>query len=200
MVTESRVREILADPYSVKWSVQGFGMLRTYLDDDEVERLHIWDPGQQYNAGVSTVHTHAWDFTSTIFFGAMRNVRFDEVADLPPGTYKPFSLPSWWSKSIIRAGEGGGLVGDPTAVRLAMKQPEYYEPGSGYKQFAPEIHESLPEPGTVTVIQRDFFDNRDIAAVYWREGDWVTAEPRPATKDEVDRFIGLAREQQHRSR
>lgn len=33
MTTESQINDILAHPFDQMWTLQGFGMLRTYLDD-----------------------------------------------------------------------------------------------------------------------------------------------------------------------
>jgi hypothetical protein len=44
MTTQASVLQILANPFDYKWTIQGFGMLRTYLDSEHSERLHIWDP------------------------------------------------------------------------------------------------------------------------------------------------------------
>jgi hypothetical protein len=54
------VRSILEDPMR-QWTVQGLGMLRTYLPDNA--RLHIWNPALKFEE-VSEHHTHPWDLVS----------------------------------------------------------------------------------------------------------------------------------------
>lgn len=187
MRSASEILGILKDPFAGGrvWTLQGFGMLRTYLDPDEVERLHIWDTGKA-NAEVSTVHNHAWDFESLIYSGRLANQRYlRDAAGLP------------WHYALIKPGECGGITHahvDP--LYLSESPREYYAPGMRYRQDVVELHESLPTPGTVTVIKRTFHHDRslDTATVAWKTGSWVTAEPRPATDGEVMDFVLLARE------
>lgn len=70
---------------------------------------------------------------------------------------------------------------------MLIEQPiEIYTEGMSYKQTKDEIHYSIPEDGTVTIITRTFHEDRDHAMVYWRgKGGWVDAKPRPAEKNEV---------------
>lgn len=183
MTTESQVRDVLDHPFEHAWTIQGLGMLRTYLDPWEVERLHIWDTGTAVE-DVSTIHDHPWDFRSRIVAGEIRNQRF--VID---GS----ELAAEFLTAKIRCGAGGGLISDPVPVRICSEGVERYGPGDQYSQRAPELHESFPSRGAVTVISREFRTDRDVATVCWRTGEWVSAEPRPATRAEVEHFIGLAR-------
>lgn len=184
MSTEARVRDILAHPFDREWSIQGFGMLRTYLDDEHAGRLHIWDVSEAVE-DVSTIHDHPWDFTSRIVRGRIRNQRYALHETGESDTGKPFT------SAKIRCGEGGGLVSDPRPVQICSLGVEVYGPGDTYSMLAPELHESFPDCGAVTVIERSFHADRDIATVCWRTGDWVSAEPRPATRAEVEHFISL---------
>lgn len=179
---ENSVRNLLDHPYDRPWSIQGFGMLRTYLDDKQVRRLHIWDPESAVTE-VSSIHDHPWDFTSEIISGQITNVLYLE---------DQYGIPHWSAR--IRCGEGGGLIEEPDMVGLYQKSPTTYIAGMGYSQHAEELHESIPAPGTVSVITRHFRPgNRDIARVLWRSGEWVSAEPRPATEAEITHFTALAR-------
>lgn len=188
MTTQRTVDHVLAHPEDFKWSIQGLGMLRTYLDPEGVERLHIWDPDMAVD-DVSTLHDHPWDFESTVFYGTMGNVRFQPHQATVPG------IPILnMQHSKIQCGEGGGLRGDTSTVLLDRLRAEKYAQGESYSMEAPEIHESYPTPGTVTVIRRKFHADRELANVYWEYGNWVTAEPRPATQAEVEHFISLVRE------
>jgi hypothetical protein len=178
----SDIRRVLDNPYDYNWSLQGFGMLRTWLDPDGIERLHIWDPGSEV-AGVSTIHNHPWDFNSRIVSGVMTNVRYriDSQAGDP------------YNKSSIRTGAGGHLLGDPEETLIESIGSEALLPGEQYSQLAEDFHESMPIAGTVTVITRSFRFQR-VATTCWPHGtEWVTAEPRPATRQEIDHFMSIAR-------
>ena len=185
MITETKVRDVLAHPFDHQWTLQGFGMLRTYLDDEHVERLNIWDPDTAVDE-VSTIHDHPWDFDSTIVRGELHNQRFviTDEHDVYGAAYQA---------SRLVPGPGGGLIaGTTTTVTLGRLAIECYRPGETYHMDAPELHESLPSRGCVTVNRRTFLE-RDEATVCWpADGAWVSAEPRPATRDEVTRFITYA--------
>lgn len=181
--TDRQINDILAHPFDRDWSIQGLGMLRTYLDDERVERLHIWDTDQAVG-DVSTIHDHPWDFTSRVVRGRIRNQRF--VA------HGNGSAPEFFMAQIV-CGEGGGLIGEPWRARICSEGVESYSTGEGYSMEAPELHESFPDRGAVTVITRKFHADKDIATVCWRTGEWVSAEPRPATRAEIEHFVSVAR-------
>jgi hypothetical protein len=176
------VMNALAHPFDYEWSLQGFGMLRAYLDAEQIIRLHIWDLGSAF-PDVSRIHDHPWDFTSRIVTGQMGNQRY--TVDGPDGEE--------FLSARIRCGEQAQLLEEPTRALVSAQPQESYGPEERYSQEATEFHESFPLPGTVTVIQRSFKKNREIARVLWREGPWGDAKPRPATQEEVKHFIGLAK-------
>lgn len=187
-LTASQVLEILKDPRDLEWSIQGFGMLRAYLADDQVYRLHIWDTEQMAVEDVSTVHDHPWDLDSRVISGTLRNQRYVRCED-------PTELGEQWNAVLIRTGEGGHPLEQPEPWRLRRQPTETYQPSATYHQDAPEIHESLPSRGCVTVVRRTFSRPRDIAtSLYRRTPEWVSAEPRPATPAEVEHFTRLALE------
>lgn len=173
------VRKILEKPFQNEWTMQGLGMLRTYIAPEI--RLHIWDDRLKAS-NVSELHTHPWNFHSLVVAGRVRNYRFVESDD---GTD--------FERQTIRCGEGGGLVGDPKKVGLTAGMRETYDPGEIYVQKAAEIHRSAPLDGTVTIIHREFLDDTEHAYVYFH-GEWVTAEPRPATASERDAACELTLE------
>lgn len=174
LATKLLVRNILRHPHHHEWSLQGFGMLRTYLDDQRVFRLHIWSQEHAVE-NVSLMHNHPWDFTSKIIAGEITNRRFTESEDGQPFT-----------RSRILCGEGGCIKSEPERVLLAAWPPERYIEGDSYKQTATEIHSSHPADGTVTLIERVFGEDNDHADVYYKEGEiWVSAEPRTASEAEI---------------
>lgn len=182
--TLDSIESILRNPLDREWSIQGFGMLRTYLDPDRVHRLHIWDPLAAFEE-VSTIHDHPWDFVSNVISGQIRNQRY-KVSDGYDHSAEEYQ------HAQILCGEGGGIVGPVGKTWLREAPQEHYGAGQFYSQTAAELHESRPSPGAVTIISRTFHGDTEHANVYWDEGDWVTAEPRPATDAEVLQFARLA--------
>lgn len=180
-VMRSLVKSILEHPEGHGWTLQGFGMLRTYITPEL--RLHVWDSRFRVK-DVSVVHTHPWNFRSTVIAGVVRNMRYEE-ADGQGGLR--------YMRQQILCGPGGGFSEpDPVEVSLRVvrhwliEPRETYVAGQVYNQLANEIHMSEPEDGTVTLVEREFLADVDHAYVYWRAGkEWVTAEPREATEDEV---------------
>ena len=165
-----------------RWSYQGFGMLRYYIT--ESRRLHIWNPSRRVDA-VSDVHTHPWNFRSTVLCGALVDRVFVEREGVSP-----------FMRQTIACGEGGGLVGDPCPVELAQSRSTLHAEGASYSHPASAIHRSeILEPGTVTVCVREFLEDTEHAFVYWpRREEWGSAEPRPATLEEIDAFTNAALE------
>lgn len=179
----SDVMEVLAHPFDYQWSLQGFGMLRTYLAADQIDRLHIWDLESAFPE-VSRIHDHPWDFTSRIVSGRMDNQRY--VLDAEHGE-------EFYSARIL-CGEKAHLLEEPSKTLVVAKPRESYGVEELYSQEAPEFHESFPQAGTVTLVRRSFKTNRDVARVAWREGAWGDAKPRPASREEIEHFIGLAKQ------
>ena len=189
------IKRILEDPLgstppNTRWTLQGFGMLRLYLTDDEVWRLHIWDAGMAVT-DVTTVHDHPWDLDSRIISGHLHNQRFERLDE----GVETQGHDAEWNAVLIRTGEGGGPKQDPEKWWLRPSPTESYDPGDLYHQDAPEIHESIPQPGCVTVVRRTFSRQRDIATSLYRSTpEWVSAEPRPAYPEEIMHFTMLALE------
>lgn len=171
------VENILKHPREFSWSVQGLGMMRTYLS--QAVRLHIWDSALRI-PGVSAIHSHPWDLQSVVVAGRYRQHRY-----VVP-TWKG-ARPEEFNLVRIQCGEHACTVGEPQKVFLEEQPLELYLEGDTYAQTADEIHLSCPEDGTVTLVTRTFKDDRDHANVLWRGiGGWVDAKPRAATVDEVE--------------
>jgi hypothetical protein len=167
------VRRILREAASNEWSLQGFGMLRLYLPGDV--RLNVWDSRFRV-PNVSAVHTHPWYFESLIVSGGLRNIRYRATNNFGNGEFMA---------ADIKPGPGGGLVDSGCPVRLERLKSEYYCPGEVYRQEPEEIHESNPQDGCVT-LNRRLRTGPDVAKVFWpRSEQWVSAEPRSATTEEI---------------
>lgn len=174
------VRDALEFPDRRTWTMQGLGMLRTYLQDDV--RLHVWDPAR--GNGASPVHTHPWDFVSYVVAGRLTNIRYSEDV-LGRG------LPHF--RRTIRPGEQLEVIGADELVGLRRLSEDVVRERGWYFQDASEIHESRPDPGTVTLIKRHRRNLPDTARTYYPLGQqWSSGEPRAATPEEVRDICRLA--------
>lgn len=169
------VKNILENPHDFKWSVQGLGMMRVYLS--KAVRLHIWDSALKI-PGVSALHTHPWHLKSFVIAGRYKQHRYT----------KGFaSFAESFNEVTIKCGENACVVGEPATIHLIEHDLEIYTEGDRYQQSADEIHLSLPEDGTVTIVERTFTKDTEHAHIYWRgTGSWVDAKPRPASPEEVE--------------
>lgn len=175
------ILHILYGPSRYEWTAQGLGMLRVYLRPEV--RLHIWSR-LLINPGVSTIHTHPWDFTSYVISGQMIDHEYVE-------SHQPKAKP--FMRQKILCGEGGGLKDSPEFVQLAQLDRKIYNPGDCYQHAAHHIHDSRFIDGTITLVTREFKDDTDHAYVYWpATSSWGTAEPRKATTEEVVRVTDQA--------
>lgn len=189
-ITRAITMRLLTLAPQLEWSLQGLGMLRCYLSPDT--RLHIWS-GDDKVKDASTLHTHPWDFDSLVVAGRVVNQRFKETALGGGGAVS-------MERQMIRCGEGGGLHSEPSKIQLMPQPPEIVTAGYGYSQEAAEIHESRPDDGTITIINRRVPEagHPDFANVYWPEGEeWGSAEPRPATASEVQRIVARGLDRMH---
>lgn len=184
-VVRLMIRDVLNRPLDRPWSVQGFGMLRTYFGSENTYRLNVWDNHLAVR-NVSIIHDHPWDFQSWIFSGLFSNVRFLVARRDYNGS--PHALPACAPNYLcqtIKTGEGGGPIGEPTRVFLQRQQPEMFRRGDTYAQYASEVHASYFDNGTVTLNERTNRKGED-ANVFWPiNARWVSAEPRPATEEEI---------------
>lgn len=171
-ITKQLVKSILENAAAFKWSLQGLGMLRLYLSTEV--RLHVWDSRYAVQ-DVSTMHDHPWSFDSIIVAGWVDQYRY--TMD-PKGDVFMFS--------VLQCGPGGCAKTQPAPIWLTKGPCESYQEGGTYHQRHDEIHESIPEDGTVTIVTRTFREDTEHARVFWPNGTaWVSAEPRPATIEEV---------------
>lgn len=180
------VEGILRNPDGREWTVQGFGMLRTYVgppDNPSRFRLNIWD-SQLAVPDVSTIHDHPWHFESIIVAGAFCNVRYKEL--------NHDEITHVWMH-IVPGPDGGPLKQEPRETHLVPGKPELYAAGDIYKQLADEIHESIPYDGTVTLNDRTRTGGEDRARVFWPYGkEWVDAKPYTPTAQVIRHFCNRA--------
>lgn len=165
------------------WSVQGLGMFRLYLSKEQ--RLHVWDPNFAVT-NVSTIHSHPWHFTSYVVSGRITDRLYEEKRlGFQSATH---------GKQKIVCGPGGGAIGDTLEpVTLSLLQEVTIEEGNSYGLSADALHESVPEPGVVTIITREFREDTEHAFVCFPWGEkWISAEPRKATMQEVESMASRA--------
>lgn len=160
-------RSILEHPHDFDWSLQGFGMLRVYVGEHKRFRLNVRH-SKFAVPNVSIIHNHPWDFRSWILAGRFTNVRYQ------------FGTGDVYKAMMIEPGDKGGPAGDEQITIMHETRPE-----DTYEQRADEVHASYYTDGTVTLNDRTGRRNADRAMVYWRDGEWVDAKPRTATRDEV---------------
>lgn len=171
------VKRLLEDALDHEWSIQGLGMLRLYLNKEW--RLHVWADEARVK-DVSTIHDHPWGFTSQIISGQIRNI-----------TYVETGVGDSYMKQQIVCGPGGGVAALPSLTALKQQFDRTWRAGATYSQTAEEIHESQPDDGSVSLIQRRFAADTEHAHVFYRHEQgvtWVSAEPRVATPMEVVRI------------
>lgn len=186
------IRTILEHPVDFDWTVQGFGMMRTYFGTDKKYRLNIWDSALAV-PHVSVIHDHPWDFTSWVIAGRFVNTRY---VDATVDTSLQYNIHDHYDWQVIKTGEGGGPDGERGESFLRpVSWPETYCPGDSYRQDAREIHESSYADGSVTLNDRVKRLDGEHARVWWPHGEaWVDAEPRVATLNEVKRTTERALE------
>ena len=195
-LTQALVKNILKTPLGLKWSVQGLGMLRTYLDDKQRYRLHIWDSSLRV-PNVSPIHDHPWHLDSLIVSGVLHQYRYSIGDKIHPYVlrYRDSYPVENFQMSVIKCGEGAYAKSDPVTVQALQHGKDTYYPGENYSQRKDEVHESMAEDGTVTIVDRTFTQDRESARVFWRgEGGWVDAAPRRATDEEIIRVTQKALE------
>jgi hypothetical protein len=177
------VQTVLEQPFHFDWTVQGFGMLRTYFGKEKVWRLNVWD-SRLAVPNVSTIHDHPWDFTSWVIAGHFKNQRFI-VGAVPSAQLYDYM--------VIKTGEGGGPDGERGQMWLRADAPEFYSVGQVYQQRADEIHESVPLDGCITLNERIRRADGEHARVFWPAGrKWVDAEPRKALRWEIEAAVSRA--------
>lgn len=179
-VASSLVAAILSKPLAHEWTLQGFGMLRLHINGEY--RLNLWD--SRYRVpDVSMMHTHPWNFTSLVVSGCLINTRYTK------GTLGDVR----YHRGLIKPGPGGGKLQTFSDAHLFAEYSEVYHSGEFYCQRHDEIHVSEPHDGTIT-LNRRVRTGEDVAEVFWRYGsEWVSAEPRIATVDEVLDITAAAR-------
>lgn len=195
--TRDEVRDLLEHPERCQWQVQGFGMLRTYLEGPTEPRLQVWDQrlATWHN---NAIHDHPWAFTSVIVAGVLFNQRFDIT------TYQKHLEPDMQGRGLtnghmteIIPGTRGGQLSErpvrPCSIR--PKPVEVYSMGDTYSQTHREMHLTRYQQGTVTLIERFDREEADLARIAWYGGKTEQppfVNPYEASPQQVERTLRLA--------
>lgn len=188
------VMDVLRDWQRYTWSVQGFGMLRAYLSPRV--RLHVWHSSLRVK-DVSDIHDHPWNLTSLVVAGRITDVSYRikrslhtilSAAQLDPR--------ATFLGGRIECGPNPSRHGPSSVCGYVLESTkESYEEGESYAHRFDELHATDYEDGTVTLCHRAPVPgvSRDHANVFWPVGkEWVSAEPRPATREEVQLTLSSA--------
>jgi hypothetical protein len=71
-------------------------------------------------------------------------------------------------------------------MMLGYSRSNTYYAGDVYALQAHQVHESIPNAGTITLIERRPLADPDHATVFYEAAKgWVSPEPRPATAKEL---------------
>jgi hypothetical protein len=178
---QAAIYTILLNPKAYKWDYQGFGFIRCYLHDNDEWRLHIWD-NKKAIPQISDIHTHPWDFKSTIIFGTLYNYIYKEVK----------STGDKFTKQLMQPGKNARLLSDKIEVNLLSKIIQYNVLDT-YSQKKEIIHKTNAISGTVTLIRRFDRSRQDRTFVYYKTAEWIAGTPRIATESEIDHFTHMAR-------
>jgi len=178
---QALARAILENAQDFRWTVQGMGFMRLHLAGHC--RLHVWDKRLRV-PGVSMIHDHLqWALNSTILSGELVNRIYHECPGPRPFDSIPVVKYNW---ATIKPGAGCFFKSGVQTTWLTRKMfPARLLPGDTYRQKPDVIHETDAQDGTVTIIRKEPTED-DSARVFWPAGtEWGSAEPRPATPDEV---------------
>src|SRR5579859_497475 len=118
------IKAILKSPDKLKWSVQGLGMMRTYLSQEV--RLHIWDSALKV-PNASPLHDHPWHLDSYIVAGEVRQYRYALQSPPPVNmVYTPETKVDKFRFATILCGEGACTMSEPQDVWLQQQPLETY--------------------------------------------------------------------------
>lgn len=184
-IIASMVYDILNGPFLPgRWTVQGFGMFQLYIDTPKTElmavdsvRLDLWDSAFRI-PDVSDIHSHPWNFESMVVAGRLKNHRYHALPEPNQPTHQ---------RVTIKCGAGAMVKSVPSYVALIASGPQVLYAGESYGQLYNEVHKTEYTDGTVTLCHRYLVSGDvDHAYSFYEVGkEWVSAEPRAATEEEV---------------
>ena len=180
------VKKVMENPFDYEWELQGFGMLRTYINKDT--RLQIWL--KEFSVpNVTDVHTHPWNFESFIYQGNITNFVFRESSHDGP----PYVGAEAYDRCLILTGENA-YVHERNKVFLKIHGIYNFTRGDNYFHHKDIPHRIRFTDGTITILTKSNIQEDNLAYSYVKgiDNEWVSAAPRPATKEEIQTFINAA--------
>jgi hypothetical protein len=174
----NKVNDVLENPFNYIWELQGFGMLRTYIDKNT--RLQIWLK-EFIIDDVTDIHTHPWDFNSLIYQGEIINHCYEESETGIP-----------YNKCLIVTGENA-YVKESNIIKLKTLTKRTYKKGDIYFHNKDIPHRIDFKDGTITILTKSNIQENSLAYSYANPfRGWVSAAPRLAKYSEVKTFINAA--------
>ena len=176
------IKKILENAQYYDWSFLGLGMFRLHLSDEV--RMQVWIESAQ-TKNVSLIHDHLWDFKSEVISG--------QITD---HCYHEYSGVANYNKTEVLCGlheTGHNMPDIKTPVCLGLTSSPCYRAGNAYSKRAEELHHTEFESGTITIIKREFRNDRATAKLYYPiDEEFVSAEPRSATTEEINSMAAEA--------
>lgn len=139
--------------------VHGNGFIQLNLS--ETVRLHVWGhPDIPRQKTDTPIHDHRFGFHSVVLRGMMCNVSYHVYWDEHSWTHFPY-------EAKTRQGEDTVLVPCNTThgSRLVSKK-SLYTPGQSYAMNPGDVHESIPNGLTVTLVSKHGIDGVRTPRVY----------------------------------
>lgn len=146
------VKSVLENHQKHRWYETVDGVIATYFKNETA--LNIYQGLDRSNP---YIHSHPFDFTSTIVTGEMRHTRYRLD---PSGDEFQFQR-----RRIT--GEFFGATEDCVLEAMPL---ETYLPGDTYSILSSEIHSVAPVDGSITLVVRDHFTSPTEFASYWPSG------------------------------
>jgi hypothetical protein len=195
--TRALVKAILQRAEHYSWEVPANGRLTLVLEPN-VAVINVFH--SKYRVPNSTtIHSHTVDFRSDIVGGVMRQYRYLRAAadtgrgsapgmntDAGDGSAPPLTdvgdrpaARRYWEQELTLDGK---LSRDPMECYLTESAIETYAAGEFYEITADEIHQSVPEDGTVTLITRQHKTTPASVSTFW---PWAPMAPGARPSDKI---------------
>jgi hypothetical protein len=146
---QQSAKRILENHRNHQWFETTEGVIATYFRNETV--LNIYQGLDKSNL---YIHSHPFDFTSTIVVGEMRHTRYQFR---PEGAVYEFQ----------RRRISGEFFGETERCGLEPLPVERYVAGDTYSILSHEIHSVAPADGTITLVVRDHVTEPSDFASYW---------------------------------
>jgi hypothetical protein len=137
------------------------------------------------------IHDHPWSFNSLIVCGKLINWTYE----VGPESWSMGQ--AYWMRRLKPGIGTMQIAPDEKVVLRQLSSPAsgVYYAGDSYYQPWDMVHETAYDDGTITINARVRQGRPDEARVFFRKGDeWVSAEPRRATPDEIEMVCAKALE------